>query len=94
MLPVLNRAKMNVTIIGLIAAFLTTIAFLPQVIKVWKTKKAEDLSLKTFILLSTGIFLWLVYGILLQDLPLILANAVTFTLAITILFFKLRYSKN
>lgn len=82
---------MDVTIIGLMAAFLTTVAFLPQVIKVWKSKKAEDLSLGTFILFATGIFTWLVYGIAIQDTPIILANSITFVLAATILYFKVRY---
>ena len=82
---------MDATIIGLIAASLTTVAFLPQVIQIWKNKKADDISLKTFILFSTGIFLWLVYGILLNDLPIMLANSITFILGIAILYFKIRY---
>lgn len=78
-----------VTIIGLAAATLTTIAFLPQVIKTWKAQSAKDLSFGTFTILSTGVFLWLVYGILISDLPIILANAVTLLLVGALVFFKL-----
>ena len=80
-----------VTIIGFAAAALTTIAFLPQVIRTWKLKNAEHLSLPTFLIFSIGIFLWLVYGILISNLPIIVANSLTFVLGMTILFFKLKY---
>ncbi len=79
------------TAIGLVAAVLTTAAFLPQVIKTWRTRKTRDISLGMFLVLCLGIFLWLVYGLLRDDLPLILANAVTLALAGTILVFKLKY---
>ena len=81
------------TIIGFIAAALTTIAFIPQVIRTWKTRDARNLSLPTFIIFSAGIFLWLVYGILIGDGPIIMANTVTFVLGMTLLFLKLRYGK-
>ena len=71
--------------IGFIAAFLTTIAFVPQVYKVYKLNKTEDLSLITFTLFTTGVFLWLVYGFYLKNYPMILANAITFLLALYIL---------
>ncbi|MBW2976170.1 SemiSWEET transporter [Candidatus Woesearchaeota archaeon] len=80
-----------ITILGLAAGTLTTIAFLPQVIKTWKTKSTGDLSLVMIIGFCAGIILWLVYGILLASLPIILANAATFVLALTILIFKIRY---
>ncbi len=79
------------TALGLAAATLTTAAFLPQVIKTWRTRKTRDISLGMFLVLCLGIGLWLVYGILRGDLPLILANAVTLALAGTILMFKLKY---
>ena len=75
------------TAIGLGAAGLTTAAFLPQVIKIWRTRRTRDISFGMFLVLC----LWLVYGILRDDLPLILANAVTLVLAGTILVFKLKY---
>jgi MtN3 and saliva related transmembrane protein len=83
---------MNViSLIGFAAAILTTISFLPQVIKVWRTKSTQDISLEMFLLFSLGVFLWLVYGILIKDWPIFFANFITFILASTILMFKLKY---
>jgi len=79
------------TIIGLLAGTLTTIAFLPQVIKTLKLKETKDISLWMYIILCTGVFLWLVYGLLIKDLPIILANGITLILALIILSFKLKY---
>ena len=69
-----------VTILGLIAAFCTTIAFLPQVLKNWKRRSVGDLSFGTFGLLTLGILLWLIYGILIGNLPIIASNMVTLLL--------------
>lgn len=80
-------------ILGLAAGALTTIAFVPQVIKTWKTKSAEDLSLGMYSIFCTGVLLWLVYGLIKWDIPIIVANVITFTLAITILYFKLVYEE-
>ncbi len=80
-----------VTVIGLVAGTLTTAAFLPQVVKTWRTRSTKDISLGMFLTLCSGITLWLIYGIATQDFPLILANGVTICLAGTILVFKLRY---
>ncbi|MGB2370057.1 MAG: SemiSWEET transporter [Flavobacteriaceae bacterium] len=74
-------------IIGLIAAVCTTFAFVPQVMKVWKTKQTKDLSLRMYSIMFLGIILWLVYGILIDSLSIILANVVTATLVGTILVF-------
>jgi MtN3 and saliva related transmembrane protein len=74
-------------IIGLIAAVCTTFAFVPQVMKVWKTKQAKDLSLRMYSIMFLGILLWLVYGILIDSLSIILANVVTATLVGTILVY-------
>jgi MtN3 and saliva related transmembrane protein len=79
-----------VTVIGLMAGILTTLSFLPQVIKSWKTRKTRDISSIAYSLLTIGIFLWLVYGLLLEDLPLILANGIAFVLASSILLLKIR----
>ncbi|AFZ42604.1 hypothetical protein PCC7418_0370 [Halothece sp. PCC 7418] len=79
------------TAIGLAAGTLTTIAFLPQVIKTWQSKSAKDISLGMFSTFCTGVFLWIVYGFSVGDLPVLLANIVTFVLAFTILVFKFRY---
>lgn len=77
--------------IGFIAATMTTISFLPQVIKTWKMKETRDISLLMFMILATGIFLWIIYGFIIQDLPVILANSITFMFVMIILFFKLKY---
>jgi MtN3 and saliva related transmembrane protein len=80
-----------VTITGFVAAVLTTIAFLPQVLRTWKTRSTADISLGMFITYVTGITLWLLYGLMLHDLPLIGSNAVTLVFAGTILGLKLRH---
>lgn len=77
--------------IGTIAACLTTLASIPQVIKVIQTKNTEGISLGMYIMQVVGVFLWLLHGIIIQDLPLIVANAITFVLAATILGYKIRY---
>jgi MtN3 and saliva related transmembrane protein len=77
--------------LGYIAGLLTTVAFLPQVIKTWETKSARDLSLGMFSIFCTGVLLWLIYGILLKDFPIIIANSATLILASTLLYFKIKY---
>jgi MtN3 and saliva related transmembrane protein len=77
------------TLIGLMAATCTTIAFLPQVYKTWKARTAKDLSLGMFSIFAVGITLWFIYGVLINDLPVILANAVTLLLVCVLLYFKL-----
>ena len=79
------------TLIGLIAATITTLSFIPQLIKTWKLKETRDISLLMFVTLGVGIILWIIYGFLLWDLPLILANSITFVFVLVILFFKFKY---
>lgn len=79
------------TIVGFAAGFLTTIAFVPQVTKIWKSKSAKDISIQTFLAFTTGVGLWLVYGILMQELPMIVWNSVTLLLAASILVMKRKY---
>ncbi len=83
---------MLTTILGLIAGTLTTIAFIPQAVKTWKTKSAKDLSLGMYLIFCCGVLLWMLYGILISDLPVILANGATLVLALSILYFKLAYN--
>lgn len=78
-------------LIGLAAACLTTLAFVPQAVRAIRTRETRHISLLTYLMLVIGIVLWLVYGFMIGDLPLILANAVTLTLASAILVTKLRY---
>ena len=77
--------------IGSIAAVLTTFAFLPQVIKVIKTKDTESIALGMYLMQVLRIALWLAHGLAIQDLPLILANSVSFILSGIILVYKIRY---
>jgi len=78
------------TIIGIIAAILTTSAFLPQVVKTLKTGKTEDLSLITFLMILVGTILWFIYGYSLGDKPLMFANGITAALSAVILTMKIR----
>jgi len=80
----------GVTAVGLLAGALTTFAFVPQVLKTWRTRSTADISLWMFSILVAGIAAWLLYGVIIRDAPLILANAVTLGLAGTILIFKIR----
>jgi len=79
------------TLIGLLAATCTTGSFLPQVIRAWRTRSTRDVSALMFVLLVTGNALWLLYGALIGDLPLVIANLITITLVAIILALKLRY---
>ena len=82
-----------ISFLGFVAAFCTTVAFLPQVIKTYKSKSTKDLSGVMATLLVTGVALWLVYGLLIMDWPVIIANFLTLTMVMTLLFFKLRYKE-
>jgi MtN3 and saliva related transmembrane protein len=77
--------------LGLIAGTLTTAAFVPQVVKTWRTRSTQDISLGMFALFNAGLVLWLIYGALIGSLPIVITNLVTLALALTILYFKLRY---
>ena len=79
------------TIIGLAAGAFTTFAYLPQVVRSWKTRRTNDISLTMLLVLVTGVVLWLAYGILLNQVPLILANASGFLLILSVLIAKLKY---
>jgi MtN3 and saliva related transmembrane protein len=78
-------------VIGYIAGTLTTISFLPQVIRTWKMRETKDFSLAMLLLFATGILLWTVYGIWTGSLPVILANVITFLLIIVLLAMKIKY---
>jgi len=80
-----------VNALGLMAGSLTTVAFLPQVLKTWRTRATSDISLGMFAIFSSGTLLWAVYGALIHSLPIVIANGVTLVLALTILYFKIRY---
>jgi MtN3 and saliva related transmembrane protein len=79
------------SIIGYFAGAITTIAFIPQVIKIWKTKSTKDISLITFVAFCLGVFLWMIYGIILHSKPVIIANSIGFVLGIIIIILKIKY---
>jgi MtN3 and saliva related transmembrane protein len=78
------------TIVGLAAAFCTTVSYYPQLKKCWDTGSAGDLSLKMFLTLSAGVALWAVYGFMRSDVVIIIANSISLALLMGILYFKLR----
>jgi MtN3 and saliva related transmembrane protein len=77
-------------IIGCAAAFCTTVSFVPQAIKVYKTKHTKDISLGMFLLMTTGVLFWLIYGLMISSPPIIAANAATLLLSFYILVMKIR----
>jgi MtN3 and saliva related transmembrane protein len=79
----------TITVLGLVAGTLTTVAFIPQLLLVLRTRRTQDISLGMFLIFSSGVALWLVYGLLLGDVPVVLANGVTLVLALVILYYKL-----
>tara|TARA_Y100000310_G_C20652034_1_gene799956 strand:+ start:491 stop:754 length:264 start_codon:yes stop_codon:yes gene_type:complete len=80
-----------VDILGFVAGTLTTIATIPQIIKALKTKHIKDVSFLTFLILDIGMFLWLIYGILIWSIPVIITNVISFILVFTMLMLKIKY---
>ena len=83
-----------VDLFGFSAASLTTIAFLPQLLKTWKTKSAEDISLIMLILFLTGLLCWIIYGLKINSTPILFANIITFIFNFSILILKITHNKN
>ena len=80
----------GITLIGFAAALCTTVAFVPQVVRTLRTRSTRDISLWMFLVMTAGVLLWLIYGLLVHDRPLVVANGITFVLSLTILVMKLR----
>lgn len=80
-------------LLGFVATAFTTASFIPQVWTTWKTKDVSGISLPTYMIITVGLFLWLLYGIFKQDAPIIVANSVMTVLTATITVMKLRYGK-
>jgi len=80
-----------ITIIGLTAGALTSISFFPQVLQIHRTKQTKDLSLPMFAILTIGIFLWLIYGILSRTLPVVMSNSIAFVFCSYIVIMKIKY---
>lgn len=80
-----------ITVLGLVAATLTTFSFLPQLLKIWQSKSAKDVSFVMLIFFNTGVLLWLIYGLYLEAWPIILANGITLFFNVIILMLKIKY---
>ena len=85
--------SVNVEFFGYFAAILTTAAFLPQLIKTIKTKKADDVSLLTLIMFISGVGSWIIYGYVISSTPILIANTITFILNFFLLISKIYFSK-
>jgi MtN3 and saliva related transmembrane protein len=79
------------TFIGYIAGSMTTCAFLPQVFRTWKTRSCHDLSWVMLLIFAAGIFFWFIYGIIIREMPIILANGITLILVLVIVGMKIRF---
>jgi MtN3 and saliva related transmembrane protein len=79
------------TVLGAVAGVLTTAAFVPQVVKTWRTRSVRDISGVMFAAFAVGVALWIVYGVLVRALPVIIANGVTLVLALAVLLMKVRF---
>lgn len=86
-----NKYMDIITLIGSAAAALTTISFLPQVARIWRTKHTHDLALATYIIFALGVSLWFCYGVMIRSVPIMAANGITFVLAIYIVAMKVKY---
>jgi MtN3 and saliva related transmembrane protein len=84
---------MNAEILGLAAGTISSITFLPQVIKIWQTKSAKDLSIPMLLLLVLGVSMWLAYGIIIKNVPVIYTNSTVLLMSFIMLFFKFKYNK-
>ena len=89
----MDVSQQGVNLIGYVAATMTTISFLPQLIRVVKLRSARDVSLGMFLIFSVGTAGWLTYGLLSHSPPVWIANAITLLLSVSILFLKLRYDR-
>ena len=93
LVPAATFGSPQVQDLGFAAAFCTTAAFVPQLVRVLKLRSAREISLPTFLLFSAGVFLWLLYGIYTGSRPVIASNALTLILSVSILVLKLRYDR-
>lgn len=82
-----------IDILGFVAGICVTISVIPQILKVWKTKKVKDISLLTFSVLTFGVALWVLYGVLKNDLPIIVSNGISLSLNILMVYFIIYYEK-
>ena len=81
--------KFHIGIIGILAGMCTTISFVPQILKIIKTRHVRDLSLVMYVILTFGIFLWFIYGIFIKEWPIIITNIISFSLCLAVVIIKL-----
>lgn len=81
-------------LVGILAGTLTTVSFVPQVIKIWRSRSASDISFGMFTLFSLGVLLWLLYGAAIHSLPIVFSNGITLTLSLSIIAMKLRFDRS
>ena len=81
----------SIEILGLVAGTITSVTFLPQVVKIWQTKSAKDLSLMMLLLLMLGVVLWLIYGLVIMSAAIIYTNSMVLTMSLIMLYFKLKF---
>ena len=81
----------TIEILGLVAGTITSVTFLPQVVKIWQTKSAKDLSLMMLLLLMLGVVLWLIYGLVIMNAAIIYTNSMVLTMSLIMLYFKLKF---
>ena len=81
----------TIEIFGSIGATCTTLSFIPQVLQIWKTRSAKDVSLPMYVMFIIGVACWLVYGLMLNAWPIIIANIITFTLTLAVIMMKLSW---
>jgi MtN3 and saliva related transmembrane protein len=86
----MESIPIEIEIIGLIAACFTTASFVPQVYRIWKTKSAKNVSLTMFLMFFVGVLLWLIYGIFIKSISMTIANIITASLTLTIIYYKLK----
>lgn len=82
-----------IDILGFVAGICVTISVIPQILKIWKTKKVKGISLLTFSVLTFGVALWVLYGVLKNDLPIIVTNSISLSLNIVMVYFIIYYEK-
>lgn len=81
----------TIEILGLVAGTITSITFLPQVVKIWQTKSAKDLSIMMLLLLMLGVVLWLIYGLVVMSAAIIYTNSMVLAMSLIMLYFKLKF---
>lgn len=84
----------SITLLGYVAGFLTSLALLPQVVKIYKSRSARDISSVMFAIFCIGIILWIIYGVAIGSTPVIIANSVSLSFSLIILALKFRFRRN